>query len=119
MSDDASSDGRWVLVKAGAGLAEGELRGAMVEGFRLCLGLTKDGRAFALDDGCPHAGGSLSQGMLDRDEVVCPLHAWGFHVETGACAEDPRCPATVYPARVGTNGFEVQLPSDREGAGDA
>lgn len=109
--DENAAGERWVVVRAADGIAPGELRGALVEGHRLCIGRTRAGRAFAMADPCPHAGGSLSQGIVDRDEVVCPLHAWGFHIETGACAEDARCPATIYRVRDDTTGLAVDLAS--------
>ncbi len=60
-----------------------ELRGA-------CIALFREGnRVFALDDECPHRGGSLSAGELRGGAVFCPLHAWPFDVASGACLEFP------------------------------
>ena len=33
-----------------------------------------DGTIWAIDDTCPHAGGSLGMGKLDGTIVTCPVH---------------------------------------------
>lgn len=46
-----------------------------------------DGNPCAIEDACNHAGASLALG--ERDDtgkcVVCPVHAYVFDLETGAC----------------------------------
>ena len=44
---------------------------------------------YALQNRCPHAGGSLADGTVEGDEVICPLHGYRFNIRTGACATDP------------------------------
>lgn len=44
-----------------------------------------DGRLYAIDNHCPHAGGPLAQGALHGTAVVCPWHAWEFDCSTGVC----------------------------------
>ena len=44
---------------------------------------------YALQNRCPHAGGSLGDGVVEGDEVICPLHAYRFNIRTGACSTDP------------------------------
>jgi len=68
-----------------------------------------EGEFFALDDQCPHRGGPLGAGVLDRGEVVCPLHGWGFDPRTGACRVRPDRPVRTYPTRVVDGQVEVQL----------
>ena len=78
---------------------EGALRGRMVQGRRLCVGRVGD-TWFAMDDTCPHAGGSLCEGMIDSDIVICPLHAYGFEIDSGRCIEEPECSVNAYEVRV-------------------
>lgn len=40
-------------------------------------------RFLAVDNRCPHNGGPLADGIVSGDDVVCPLHAWKFGLETG------------------------------------
>jgi ferredoxin-nitrite reductase len=54
----------------------------------------------AVDNACPHAGGSLSDGTLDGTCIVCPLHGWKFDVGTGANVETNRPGITSYPTRI-------------------
>lgn len=49
-----------------------------------------DGRAFALEDRCPHDGGWLSDGWLDGDKLVCARHAWEIETCTGKCDRRPQ-----------------------------
>ncbi|HEY0564753.1 MAG TPA: Rieske (2Fe-2S) protein [Terriglobales bacterium] len=50
----------------------------------------------AMDNVCPHRGGPLGQGMIERGKLVCPWHGWAFDLTTGAATHDPRSRATVY-----------------------
>lgn len=47
------------------------------------------GRFYAMDNVCPHAGGSLAEGYLDDDVVTCAMHNWEFDVKTGRCLANP------------------------------
>ena len=61
---------------------------------------------FAVDNTCPHAGGSLGNGILDAGKIVCPLHNWRFDVSTGECGRMKIC---TYPVRVHHGNLEVQI----------
>ncbi|MGD9897403.1 MAG: Rieske 2Fe-2S domain-containing protein, partial [Candidatus Methylacidiphilaceae bacterium] len=43
----------------------------------------RDGALRALDADCPHQGGPLSDGIVDQEKVICPLHGFAFSLETG------------------------------------
>ncbi|HYB43742.1 MAG TPA: Rieske 2Fe-2S domain-containing protein [Candidatus Methylomirabilis sp.] len=43
----------------------------------------------AIGNECPHQGGSLADGFVEGDIVVCPLHGWEFDVRSGACMTVP------------------------------
>jgi nitrite reductase/ring-hydroxylating ferredoxin subunit len=43
----------------------------------------------AIGNLCPHQGGSLSDGFIEGDIVVCPLHGWEFDLRSGACMTVP------------------------------
>ncbi len=42
-----------------------------------------EGEYFCIDNDCPHAGGPLGEGTVDRDAVMCPWHCWYFDIKTG------------------------------------
>jgi 3-phenylpropionate/trans-cinnamate dioxygenase ferredoxin subunit len=75
------------------------------------------GEFFALNDRCPHGGGSLACGVLTglveseapgrysysrKGEILrCPWHAWEFDIRTGRSVCDPRrMKVRQWPARV-------------------
>jgi nitrite reductase/ring-hydroxylating ferredoxin subunit len=43
----------------------------------------------AIGNVCPHQGGSLCDGAVEGDIVICPLHGWEFDVRSGACMTVP------------------------------
>lgn len=47
------------------------------------------GRYYALDDTCPHAEASLSEGWIEDGLVECPLHQALFDLATGAVLSPP------------------------------
>lgn len=42
-----------------------------------------DGSCFAIGNKCPHMGGSLADGKLEGENIVCPKHGSVFNVKTG------------------------------------
>lgn len=56
--------------------------------------VTRQGDAyFALQDRCPHADASLSEGFLEGRRIVCPLHFAEFDLLTGTAHNAPKgCP---------------------------
>lgn len=47
------------------------------------------GVLYALDDRCPHAGGPLSEGVVENGTLRCPWHERHFDPATGACIDHP------------------------------
>ena len=69
-----------------------------------------DGKVYALDDTCPHKGGSLSHGFLGANDIVCPLHNATFALEDGKglggpCGEG----VTAYPVTLDGDDIEVEI----------
>lgn len=84
------------------------------------VGLTIDGRAImvtridgvvhAATDVCPHAGASLSGGVVRDGCVTCPAHLWRFDLTNGHKQGDARVSIVVYPAREIEGLIEIDLP---------
>ncbi len=72
----------WVDVLGAAELQEGGRCTVDVAGKPVAL-VRVDGRVWAVDDTCPHRGGSMGQGDLQGHFLYCPLHAWSFDVRDG------------------------------------
>lgn len=64
-------------------LKDGEMKKAILEDSVVLL-VRLGGTFYALDNKCPHMGGSLAEGTLDGASVVCPRHGTAFDVRTGA-----------------------------------
>ncbi len=72
-----------------------------------------EGRLYATDDVCPHAGGPLGEGRLSGDCVVCPWHGWRFNVRTGQRPENPDFCVECFEVKVEDGQIVVELPVDR------
>jgi 3-phenylpropionate/trans-cinnamate dioxygenase ferredoxin subunit len=67
-----------------------------------------DGTYYALDDLCPHQGGSLSKGAMRDGKVICPRHGAAFDLKTGKNVGDAKIAfinikvhdAKAYPVKV-------------------
>jgi len=42
-----------------------------------------NGAFYAIDNTCPHMGGSLADGKLEGSHIVCPRHGSTFDVKSG------------------------------------
>ena len=66
-----------------------------------------NGKFYAIDNICIHAGGPLNEGYLDTDncQITCPWHAWGYDLATGKCVTHPK-------QDVFTSTFPVKVQGD-------
>jgi len=97
---------KYVSVANVESLPHGQGRTVEFKGRRFAV-YNLDGQFYAIDDACPHRGGPLGAGILEKGCVFCPLHGWSFDLKTGVCQSNPEMPVNSYPVRV-ENG-EVQI----------
>ena len=103
------------LIELGA-LPEGRGRRVCKAGFDLALFRVGDA-VYAIEDSCPHAGGSLSNGKLQGKRVTCPVHGLKFNLEsvcqTGTpTLEAKKVPVHVVDGVVMIDAAEPPLPDD-------
>ena len=67
------------------------------------------GRYYAIDDQCPHAGAPLSAGHVENGIVTCSWHAWRFRLDDGAWADNPRIKIGCYAVRVEDGFVQVDV----------
>ncbi len=80
-----------------------------VEGRRIGL-FNLGGTIHAIDDVCPHAEGSLSEGEITGDEVMCPLHFATFNIRTGECTGPPADEdVAILPVRLKGDDIEIEI----------
>jgi ferredoxin-nitrite reductase len=87
-------------------IAEGAGKAVTVDGIPIAV-FRRGDRLCAIENVCPHAGASLAEGVLDGDEVLCPLHNFRFNVTTGACATDPILRVKIFAVVPHGGGFTV------------
>ncbi len=66
------------------------------------------GQLYALENRCPHEGAALAGGLVEGEEVLCPLHAYRFQLKTGACSTDAALRARSFRMVPVGDGFTVQ-----------
>jgi nitrite reductase/ring-hydroxylating ferredoxin subunit len=64
-------------------------------------------RVAAIDNRCPHAGGSLGEGAFDGTIVKCPLH--GFRVDVWRGVGNAGKRVQVFPASIVDGNIRVVL----------
>jgi len=105
----ASKKAVQVMVCNAGDLTTGAGYSAAVRGKQLALFRHADGRIFAVDAQCPHAGGPLEEGAMKNCEVICPLHDYRFDLITGRCSTDPGLTLETYPVFVEDNQVWVEI----------
>ena len=101
----------WVELCKASELSESEGRFVSVGELNIAIFL-RDGKVYAFDDNCPHAGGSLSGGTLEDGFVTCPWHYWAFNVGTGCMQGGGRAKIRVYHTRVAGEGADAIVQVD-------
>lgn len=81
----------------------GEGRTFAVEGKQVAVFRLRDGSLRAVSAVCPHRGGPIADGTIDRQVVICPLHQHAFDLLTG-CSTTGAEPLAVYRAGVDGEG---------------
>lgn len=81
-------------------LVDGTGKYVELDGYYLAVFLHL-GKVHVMDNRCPHAGGSMSAGWIDENNcAVCPWHAWGFDLTTGALKGAESVKLAIYASRV-------------------
>jgi NADPH-dependent 2,4-dienoyl-CoA reductase/sulfur reductase-like enzyme/nitrite reductase/ring-hydroxylating ferredoxin subunit len=75
--------------------------------------LTRDRAAvYAVGGTCPHAGGTLAEGVRHDDHVICPWHKASFCLRTGALLDPPAMDALPrFATRVAQGRVLVSVPA--------
>lgn len=83
--------------------------GVKVEGVFIGI-YNVEGEYYAMNNICPHLGGVLTYGFLDKGCITCPMHMWEFDVKTGECVWPGEESIPVYPIRI--EGDEILVNVD-------
>ena len=70
-----------------------------------------NGEYLATGDVCTHDGGSIGDGEVIGNEIVCPRHGARFNIKTGEGLSLPAVSGIpIYPVRVRQGCIEVGIP---------
>ncbi len=79
----------FVRVASATEISQGTMKKVNVNG-KDVLVVNANGKFFALNNICPHQGGSLADGTLTDGVVSCPKHGAQFDVKTGEVVGDAK-----------------------------
>ena len=68
-----------------------------------------DGEFIAMDNKCPHRGGSLGDGEIEGDIVTCPWHGWQFNCRTGKAVENDAIIVRTYDIENRSDGIFIKV----------
>lgn len=81
---------------------------ANADGKKICV-IKQQGKFFAVQNTCPHAGGLLSGGWCKEEKIVCPIHRYEYSLTTGRGAEGQGDYIDIYPTELKEDGLYVGL----------
>ncbi len=72
-----------------------------------------NGEFLATGDVCTHDGGSIGEGEVIGDEIVCPRHGARFNIKTGEVLSLPAVTGIpIYPVRIKDGYIEVGISAE-------
>ncbi len=93
-------------------LAEGRVMTVHAGTKEICL-THHEGHICALDNKCPHQGGPLGEGSIEKGLLRCPWHGWDYHPCTGKAPgfDDG---VETFPVKTEGNAVFVALEPDKK-----
>ena len=101
--------GNWHRVDGVDVPADGRVRSVVVDGRSIALARC-GARLGALENRCPHQGGPLGEGSIEKGLLRCPWHGYDYDPITGQPPEGFSDSVTSYPVDERPDGVYVQLP---------
>jgi len=75
-------------------------------------------QVIAVGEYCPHLGAPISDGWIDRDQIVCPWHGSRFAPASGKVLRGPAtAPLACYRTRIRDGMIELRGEPAADGAG--
>lgn len=102
---------KWYKVLEPDELGEGRVKPVTCAHTTLCL-TRFEGRIAALSNKCPHQGGPLGEGSIEKGMLRCPWHGWDFHPTTGKSPGGYDDGVSTYPVEVRDDGVYVGLQDE-------
>jgi 3-phenylpropionate/trans-cinnamate dioxygenase ferredoxin subunit len=91
-------------------IKDGQKKKVSVENKVILLTNIQD-KYYAIDNKCPHRGGSLYDGRLEGNNIICPRHGSVFDVRTGEAVKGAKI--ALINIKVGdTTAYPVKIEDD-------
>lgn len=111
MSDSHTPAGAWYRVDPADVPADGRVRSVTVGGRSVALSRC-GARLGALENHCPHQGGPLGEGSIEKGWLRCPWHGYDYDYDpvSGLPPEGFGDSVPTYPVRERADGVFVRVP---------
>lgn len=93
-------------------LPEGRVKAVPVGVHTVCM-THVEGEYTALSNKCPHQGGPLGEGSIEKGFLRCPWHGWDYDPRTGLPPEGYGDCVPTYPVEIRDDGIYVGLEEDQ------
>jgi len=111
MTEHVTGDTAWHKVADVDDLPEGRVKTVTIGARSLAL-THYDGRYGALDNRCPHQGGPLGEGSIEKGWLRCPWHGYDYDPLTGSPPEGFDDAPPCFKTDVRQDGVYVELPPE-------
>jgi thiamine pyrophosphate-dependent acetolactate synthase large subunit-like protein/nitrite reductase/ring-hydroxylating ferredoxin subunit len=101
----------WTKVLESDEVQEGRVKTVTCRGRTLCM-TRHEGQYGALDNRCPHQGGPLGEGSIEKGLLRCPWHGWDYDPITGK-APGYDDGVETFKVEVREDGVWVGLPDEK------
>jgi thiamine pyrophosphate-dependent acetolactate synthase large subunit-like protein/nitrite reductase/ring-hydroxylating ferredoxin subunit len=100
---------RWVQVRDVDVPTDGRVRSVVVDGRSIAMSRC-GGQLGALENKCPHQGGPLGEGSIEKGLLRCPWHGYDYDPLTGLPPDGFADAVPGYPVQERPDGVYVALP---------
>ncbi|HEY5888619.1 MAG TPA: thiamine pyrophosphate-dependent enzyme [Acidimicrobiales bacterium] len=104
---------RWHKVAQVDDLPDGRVTTVQAGSRAVCLTHCGD-RFGALENHCPHQGGPLGEGSIEKGMLRCPWHGYDYDPVTGRPPEGFSDAPEAFPVEIRTDGIYVEVPDEPE-----
>lgn len=107
---DENQELRYIQITSVQEIPDGERLFFEIDGLPIVL-YSLNGLYFATGDECSHDGGSIGDGEIDGNEIICPRHGARFDIRTGKVKGMPAVTdIPSYQVRVVDGKIEIGVP---------
>lgn len=71
-------------------------------------------KIYAIQNKCPHQGADLANGHIKDGKVVCPLHGWTYHLDTGVFVGNENTRIRTYEVKVVDSNVYICLNDEKK-----